>query len=1016
MRKLLMSLWCSLLLLSGDLIAQTRTLTGKITDVNGQPVSNVSVVVKGTKVGTITNTDGTYSLNVPVGAKTLVVSSVNMQKEEIKISDVTDYSLALKPLDVSMDEVVVTGYGTIDKRSLTGSVSKVNGDVLANKPVLSFDQALTGKAAGVLVNTSSGLVGDDVIIRVRGGASVSTGGYPLIVLDGVPITQGRQQELTNRFNALAELNPNDIESIEVLKDASSTAIYGSRGASGVILITTKKGKAGATSINVSLATGISQVSKKLDLLNTSQYLQMRREAYANNGMIIPDKQTQDRNYSNFDLTVWDQNRYTDWQKEFLGRTAMSYNGNISVSGGSPTVQYQVGGNFSTQKYVFPGDNKFETGATNFSISGNSENGRFKSSLSGAYTFNTSFSNSNDFTTLAITLAPNAPAIYAKNGTLNWEPDPTAVNKTGTWQNPFAQLSRTSLSKNNNLRGNAEFSYKISENFSARVSAGYSEIRTRNLGLMPIASFDPSISTATGSSSLTNVLNKSLTFDPQINYSGQIGEGKLDGLIGATIQNQNQQNEAVFALGYTSDALLKSLSSASFTFSANNTSEYKYAAIFARLSYNWQNKYLLNLTGRRDGSSRFGPGYQFGDFWSTGLAWIFTEEEYIKTKLPFLSYGKLRFSFGTNGNDGIGDYQYLELYQGVPDVSYQGIRPILSMGVTNPDYHWEKVRKLEAALETGFFNDRLLLTTSFWRTRASDQLGSYRLPSTAGASTIIVNQHAEIQNSGWDFILNSRNVSTKNFKWSTSANFGLQYNKLLSKPEALYNAYGLNRFATVGEPFTGFAIAYISKGVNPATGLYQFVDASGNVSTDKDNGNNEAIKINTKPLTIGLSNTLSYKGFDLSFFIQFTHQTGRNYLFDYVFISRNPGSFSSEPDAEYGNIPIELLNNWKKPGNISSYQKFTSDNYSEPNKPLLNKARESDLGWVDASFLRLRNVAFSYSLPTHWISKYHLQNFRVYIQGQNLLTVTNYKGLDPEIQSVSSLPLLRVLTAGIQIGL
>lgn len=1005
----------------------TISVSGKVINEKGVPVIAASVAITGTSRGTTTDQDGMFILNGVSRSASLTISRVSFLTQQIQIRGRSNLGIIPMNEYVSdLDETVVKGYYNTTKRLNTGTVITLKGRDINQQPVSNPLIAMMGRVPNLVITPTSGLPNGAVNIQLRGQNSLSTVSFrsePLIIVDGVPCPNNLKAGALGSFglvrsqlSALSFINVNDIEQIDVLSDADATSIYGSRGGNGVILITTKKGKAGATSINVTLSTGISQVSKKLDLLNTSQYLQMRREAYANNGIIIPDKQTADRNYSNFDLTVWDQNRYTDWQKEFFGRTAMSYNGNITVSGGSPTVQYLVGGNFNTQKYVFPGDNKFETGAANFSISGNSENGRFKSSLSGAYTFNTSFSNSTDFTSLATTLAPNAPAIYTKNGVLNWEPDPGAINKTGTWQNPYAQLLKTSLSKNNNLRGNTEFSYKLTENFSVRASAGYSEIRTRNLGLIPIASFDPSISTATGSSSLTNVLNKSFTFDPQINYSGQIGEGKLDGLIGVTIQTQSQQNETVTGTGYTSDALLKSISSARTLFSANNTAEYKYAAVFARLSYNWQNKYILNLTGRRDGSSRFGPGYQFGNFWSTGLAWIFTEEEPVKTKLPFLSYGKLRFSIGTNGNDGIGDYQYLELYQGMPDISYQGIRPIRSMGVTNPDYHWERVRKLEASLETGFFNDRLLLTTSFWRTRASDQLGAYRLPSTAGASTIIANQNAEIQNSGWDFILNSRNISTKNFTWSTSANFGVQHNKLLSKPEGLYNGYGLNRLVTVGEPFTGFAIAYISKGVNPATGLYQFVDADGNVNTDKDNGNNEAMKINTKPLTIGISNTLSFKGFDLSFFLQFTHQMGRNYLFDPVFISRNPGSFSSEPNAEYGNIPVELLNNWKKPRDISPYQKFTPENYSEPNSPLLNKARESDLGWVDASFLRLRNISFSYNLPAHWISKYHLQNFKVYIQGQNLLTVTNYKGLDPETQNASSLPLLRVLTAGIQIGL
>jgi hypothetical protein len=378
----------------------------------------------------------------------------------------------------------------------------------------------------------------------------------------------------------------------------------------------------------------------------------------------------------------------------------------------------------------------------------------------------------------------------------------------------------------------------------------------------------------------------------------------------------------------------------------------------------------------------------------------------------MSFGKLRFSYGTSGNDGVGDYKYLELYQQLHNTSYQNIIPIRSMGVINPDYHWERIRKLEVAIETGFFSDRLLFNFSFWRTRSSDQLGTYPLPATTGASNITANQDARIQNQGFDFVVNAKIISSGALTWTTSANIGFQNNKLLSRPEGIYDGFGFNRFITVGQPFTGFSVAYLSKGVNRANGLYQFVSREGNVSTNKENPFFDGTIINTRPLTLGISNGITYKGFNLSFFVQLTKQMGRNYLFDGAFIDKNPGSFSSEPQSEFGNLPVEMLNHWKAPGDISSIQKLVPDNYSEPTRPLGNKARNSDLGWVDASFIRLRNVNLSYSLPQTLIKKWRLKDFSVYAQGQNLLTLTKYKGLDPEIQSVSSLPLLRVITIGL----
>lgn len=1004
----------------------TISVSGRVINKKGSPIPSATVTVNNTKRGTTTGADGSFMLvEVPKSAL-LTISNVAFITQLVQVRGRSDLGfISMEDYVSELDETVIKGYYNTTRRFSTSNIITIKGEDIAKQPVGNPLIAMMGRVPNLVINASSGLPNGAIDLQLRGQNSLSSTALksePLIIIDGVPYqnnldagTIGSFGPIRNRLSTLSLINVNDIESISVLSDADATSIYGSRGGNGVILITTKKGKTGSAGINISLTTGVSRVINKLDLLSTRDYLQLRREAYTSDGLPIPNRTELNKNYSNFDLTVWDSTRNTDWQQMFLGRSAPFYNANLSIGGGLQGIQYMISGGYNTQKYVYPGDNKYEAGSVNLNINHSSTDGKFKALVTGSYNFNNSQAPITDLTRLAVTLAPNAPAIYTSSGALNWEPNPQSQTNEGTWSNPYSSLLQTSSLQNNNLRGTTDISFEILPNLIAKVAAGYAETHTRNLSLTPIASFDPSNATATGTASHTNLIAKSLTVDPQLSYSLKLGMGKMDALIGGSFQHQRTESETVFGTGYTNDALLKSMSQAAVTSTYNNSNEYKYAGLFGRLSYNLGGKYLLNLTGRRDGSSRFGPGYQFGNFWSTGLAWIFTEEEFMKNAVPALSFGKLRFSYGTSGNDGIGDYQYIELYQGIPNLSYQNMNLIASVGAINQDYHWEKVHKLELGLEIGLFKDRVLATISRWQTRCSDQLGQLPLPATGGGMTITANQDAVIQNMGWDFLLSTRNIVSKSFSWTTSANFGIQHNKLISKPEGLFNGYGLNRFVTVGQPFSGFAVVYASKGVSPANGQYLFSDPTGNVSTDKDNGFMEARKIKTIPLTLGISNSLTYKNITIDFFLQLTKQMGRNVLFDPAFASRNPGHFSSEPGVEMGNLPQEYVNHWRQVGDMAALQKLSSSSNSEPLAQLLAKAVNSDLSWVDASFIRLRNVNISYEVPDAWKQKIKLKTLAVYLQAQNLVTITEYKGLDPEIQSATSLPFLRTITGGVRIG-
>lgn len=986
---------------------------GRVFDEDGRPMAGVTVTVKGTTKAVVTWNEGHFFIrNVDENA-TLVFSYIGYISKEVK-ADSNMEAIILLPSTSKLDEVQVMAYGLTTRRLSTGNITTVKAADIEKQPVDNPIYALMGRVPGLIITPTSGMPGAPVKVQLRGQNSLA-GNFtePLFVIDGVPFSNNipgaNSKNGEANLSALSFINPADIESIDVLKDADATAIYGSRGANGVVLITTKKGKMGETRINFNAYSGYSEVSKKLDLLNTQQYLEMRKEAYLNDGLPLPDMPAP----NNYDLTVWDQNRYTDWQEQLVGGTAKTYNAQISVSGGSATMQYRLSGTYYKQGSISPNKNKNENGTMHFSIAGNSPNGKFRTTLNGSYTGSKMVQA--DLTASAFTLAPNAPAVYNPDGSINWQPDP--LTGVATWANPYAGLSNVATANTNTINSSADISYKISSSLQIKTTMGFSKVQLKSFTPNSLASQDPATyDFATGNSRFNNNSSNSFSVEPHAIYKLNIGKGKLDALFGASLQSQNVESNFIEGYGYTSDALLRSLTAAPFLSGDNTSSQYKYNAVFARLTYNLADKYVINLNARRDGSSRFGPGKQFGNFGSVAGAWIFSNEKFIQSALPFMSFGKLRFSYGNSGNDRIGDYQYLELYGNLLSVLYQGIKPITTQGAINPEYHWENTKKLEFALETGFFNDRLILSAAYFRTRSNDQLGGYPLPATGGNSTITINQPAEIQNMGGEFTLNSKNIKGRNFSWETSANLSIQRNKLLSLPDG-WSSYLVALLAAqdvgdnpVGKPFSGIQYVNESRGVDPVTGVYQFADRDGLTTTDPALAYGYAKKITIAPQFFGgVSNSFTYKGLNLDVFVQFTKQTGKNYLYDGVFFT--PGYFFGA--SSIANMPIDVLKRWKASGDIANVQRFNQDNSLNESFAL---QMNSDAAWVDASFIRVKNVSLSYNVADKWKQKLRLQNIRLYLQGQNLWTFTKYKGTDPETQSAGTLAPLRTLTAGINIGL
>lgn len=1011
-------------------------ITGVVRDSTGTPLSGATVMNKRTKKSVQTDGKGEFSIDGQ-HEDVLTVSFVGFENYNFKAT--TAHALIiLKNSDSPLDEIQIRAYGTTSRRLNTGSITTVSAEEISRQNINNPLLALQAKVPNLVITPSSGLPGASISLQLRGQNSVAGAKTePLIVIDGVPFQNtlstaslGTFGNIGEQMSALGYVNSTDIESINVLADADATSIYGSRGGNGVVLITTKKGRSGPTQVNINIMTGFSELprERRVKLLNTAEYLEMRAEAIENDGAVA---QVTDKFGSGYapDLLLWDQSRYTDWQKELLGGKPTWTNANLSISGGNPAIQYLISGTYNKQGYVFPtnirGANqaKFETGTIHFSLTGNSSNNKLNTSLGGSYSINNRTGSQFDFTRLAMSLAPNAPALYTPNGNLNWELNPNFVENAATWINPLAQLLQSAESRTDNLTSNASISYKITPELVLKATAGYAYLQVNQLNLTPIASKDPTSFTVfngrsfvPGEASYVNAASRSWTIDPHISYSKDLFEGQLSVLMGATMQGQSYNSQTLGANNYTDDAFIRNFAAAGSFRNRNRSSEYKYVGAFGRVNYNLKDKYLLNVNFRRDGSSRFGPRNQFGNFWSAGTAWLFSNEEILKHVMPALSYGKIRASYGTSGNDGIGDYQYLDLYSNTsPSGTYQGIRT-LATNASNPYFGWEEIRKGELGLETGFLKDRLLFTIAYWRTRCGNQLGRVTLPATGGGSVIIINNPVKIQNAGWDFTLNIKNVITRNFSWTTSANLGIQYNKVLKIPEGFSVAYSnipalsQNIDDLIGKPFSGFLYNYEFRGVDPSTGLYQFSKRDGGLATNPFEAEFKNY-VNIMPTTLGVSNAFTFKGFVLTTVLQLVKQKAVNYLFSSGDLLA-PGFFW--PDGDRGNQPAAVLNRWRKPGDNTYIQKFTQT-FDVPFFAWLNAVGINSPFYEDASFIRLRNAQLLYNLPDKWKRKLHSKNANVFIQGQNLFTITRYKHADPETKLITVLPTLRTYTAGISFG-
>jgi TonB-linked SusC/RagA family outer membrane protein len=965
---------------------------GRVVNESGEPVAGASVSIKGTNRGTTTNNNGEFTLKNIEENAVLIISGVNINTIEIKVDGLSDLAVNVKSSITPLEETVIKGYYTTTKRLNTGNVSKVTAETIAKQPVSNPLAALEGRVPGLSIAQQNGLPGSNFIVRVRGQNSITSGNGPMYIVDGVPFSAARAgaNGSLNQLGAfgvfdqspLNNINPSDIESIEILKDADATSIYGSRGSNGVILITTKNGKIGKTKIDLDVNTGIGKVTRKISMLNTEQYLEMRHEAFANDGVMPTVSNAPD-------LLVWDTTRYTDWQKYLIGGSANITNAHATLSGGNELTQLRLSANYRHETTVFPGDLSDNQSGVSLNINHSSANKKFNASLSAIYSYDKNNLSVRDLTSF-IDLPPNAPPVYDSVGKLNW-----AGN---TYNNPFGILAQKLIATTDNLSGNAVLKYEVIPKLQLKVNLGYTSVQFNQVGIYPKSSFMPSTNPVS-SSIFGNNWIKTWLAEPQVEYSPNLNKGKLNILLGSTFQNDQTTGYAIRANNYSSDALLETMSGAQTLnlFSTNNT-KYRYNAFFGRLSYNLDDKYIVNLTGRRDGSSRFGPGKQFANFGSVGAAWVFSSEKFIQNSFSFLSYGKIRGSYGTSGNDQIGDYQYLNTYSSTayPYSTTAGVYPTR---LFNPDYSWEANRKIEGALELGFLNDKILFTGTYYRNRSSNQLVGLALPGQTGFTTMQANLPALVENKGWEFELNVVSISSNSVKLSTAINVTFPKNKLLSFPDIASSSYAYKYI--VGKPLSILPSIHFD-GVDPQTGVFSYLDVDNNNQLSYPNDLSTS-RVITQKYYGGINNSLKFKEWQLDVFLQFVKQTGRNYLYAIFY----------PPGFNY-NYPEYVLNRWQKPGDNVDFQKFTQSSAS----PVFNAWNLAhfygDNSVSDASFIRFKTVSLSYNFPPKLIQKCKLQNIQLYARGQNIFTITNYLGMDPESQNYYSLPPLRIFTAGLNV--
>ncbi|HMM11185.1 MAG TPA: TonB-dependent receptor [Bacteroidales bacterium] len=952
---------------------QRRSLRGTVRSrADRQPLPGVNVYIKGTTIGTATDLDGKYELRIPSDARTIVFSIVGMRTEEVSIGSADVIDVLMVEERLGLEEVIVVGYGTQSRRLVTGSVDVVKEDDIKSIPIRTITGVLQGKASGVYVQQNSGTPGGAMTVRIRGNSSIQAGNQPLYVVDGVPVTAGNYGQVGfsgQGINAITDLNPNDIESITVLKDASAAAIYGARAANGVILITTKKGSLNKTAINVSVSQGIQQLAKKLDMMNADQWNEYK--GLQPNGV------------------------NTDWLDEVF-RQAPTSNYEISASGGDEKTKFFLSGNVYNQTGILLGtDYSRLSGRMNLDHKVNNKL-TLGSNLSLTYALNNRVEGDQSLNgplPNAISLLP-INRVYNDNGT---------YNEDGAFANPVA-IAKEAINETHSYRtlGNIFADYTLTSNLTFSTKWSIDLLNLREHSYDPITTRQGKRSNGIGIFASNNVLNT--ISNNTLKYTQTFAERhNIDALAGYSFEKLTVRSAFIRGTDFPNEKFRYIASAATITNASASASDRGLNSWFGRVNYNYSYKYLASFTARYDGSSKFGANHRYGFFPAASLSWRITQEDFMK-QFSNINELKLRTSYGLTGNDGIPDFRNLALFGG--GYNYNGQPGIAPVQLENPDLRWETTAQFNLGLDVSVYDERVNLSVDYYNNQTRDLLLSRPVSFTSGFGSITTNI-GQLENKGFEFVLNTDNIRGP-FEWSSALNMTFNRNKIkkLYKGTPLDNlGRGSNRFEE-GQP-AGIFYGYRSLGVDPTTGDIVFDD----VNKDGQITAADRVKIgDPNPDFIGgFNNDLRWKNFDLNIFFQFSYG---NDIFNgtRIYIESMKGS---------DNQSTAVLRRWKKPGDITDIPRATEE---DPN----NNNRISSRFIEDGSYLRLKNLTLGYNFTKDQLKRLKLNNLRLYASAYNLLTFTNYSGMDPEVHysgdddlrmgtDFFTYPQARSFTFGINVG-
>ena len=1005
--------------------AQVSKVTGTVTShEDGLPVVGASVLVKGTTVGTVTDIDGNFTItNVPSSAGTLVVSFIGMKTQEVAIKPVVKVSLH-SDAEV-LDEVMVVAYGTAKKSSFTGSASSVDGaKALKDIPVTSFEQALAGTTPGLTINGSSGQPGASLEIRVRGTGSMNATNEPLYVIDGVPVVSGDVaisaiRDDSKSFNVMSSINPSDIENITVLKDAAAASLYGSRAANGVILITTKKGKAGKTRINFKANWGFSDwAMKNRENVNGSQRRELTYEGAYNEAVLygIPDAdgnytpatEEQAKAYAQASADMYAPDYDENWESAFFRKHGSSQNYEFSAQGGdernsffaSLSYKKDQGKANNSKMDGFIGrvnathrsaDNKWQMGA-NVSLS---------KQESQVVSEGTSYAN--PFFLINYVITPNI-RIYDEDG--NYDMSSPIIQAYFPKSHPIEDLQKDK-NKSNVFRSLNSLwaSYEIIDGLTLKENLSYDYVANKSLTYWPMDSNNGADLGGLGSNYILNQHN--IYSSTTLNYANTFNEKhNLDVLAGWDVDDRRVEYVMASQNGYPHNKLPESINAASPMEGSAYYEQDHLLSFLSRVNYDFDNKYYVSANFRRDGSSRLGVNNRWANFWSVSAAWRMTQEEFMHD-LTWLNDLKIRASYGVNGTLPSSYYGHLSLY-GYGN-NYQEKPGSAPVSVPNPDLAWEKNKNFNIGFDARLF-DRLNVTFDYYTRRTSDLLQDVPTSMTVGFSSMLKNV-GEMKNQGVEVDINVDVFKHSQVRWNT----GLPLSHNSNKVTKLYEGKDIidgSRITREGESYYSWWSREWA-GVDPQTGEEQWVlntkneDGSINRGLTKNPAEAQRVIIG-KPdpkLTGGWRNSLSWKGLELNMLFNFS-------LGGKVYDTYRTSFTDTDGYSVWYNMSTDQLNRWQKPGDVTDVPRRIN-NYVWGNYG-------SSRFMKDLNYLRLKSLSLSYSLPQKWVNKAQLNNVRVFVSGSNLLTLTSYKFTDPEMpvngMPTFGLPNLKTVTFGIELGI